>query len=298
MFPACQMYLQIQEEKSVPYEIAASTDSPRIDLDTLMQIEGVENISPIIYVDSSLHCDDYTLDCEMKAVYSSYLDLQFTQGVMYPDNSNMPYLILNKAAARSFAMDGKTYSVAPEDTVLLYANGSERKAVICGIFDDGSEIPAAYMSYNVAARAFSQGSGTELVFALENKGAAESIVSNLQRRGIYADFDSGISLSWELKQKQCRQTAMLSFGLFACSAVLIRQKRHVEKMERKGEMAALLLSGMTANDLRAMYLLRMILTEEICIMLVAVISGITGALSLFGIGIAIFCMVIYFITVI
>ena len=68
LFPACQTFQQIQAEKNTPYELTATTDNSNIDLNTLMQIDGVEWISPVINLSASLSVDEYKLDCEIRHI--------------------------------------------------------------------------------------------------------------------------------------------------------------------------------------------------------------------------------------
>ena len=280
LFPACQTFQQIQAEKNTTYELTATTDSSNIDLNTLMQIEDVARISPVVNLNATLSLNEYKLDCEIRAVYSSFLSLKFTQGTMYPDSSNMPYLILNKAAAKGFAYEYQTITVATEETVMMNTNGAERKAIICGIFDDGSETPAVFMSYDAAQREYGTSGQTELVFLLNNMGSAEDVVTALQRQNIYASFDPNLTLAWELLQTQCWQTALLSIGLLACAAALIREKRISEIAKTRSETAMLLLSGMTADSVRTIYPLRIALTGLACTLAVALIALIVGTFSL------------------
>lgn len=300
LFPACQTFQQIQAEKSTPYELTAATDSSNIDLNTLMQIEGVERISPVVNLNATLSLNAYKLDCEIRAVYSSFLSHKFTQGTMYPDSSNMPYLILNKAAAKAFTHEYQTITVKPEDTVILTANGTERKAIICGIFDDGSETPTVYMSYDAAQKEYGTSGQTELLFLLNNMGSAENVAAVLQRQNIYASFDSNLTLAWELLQKQCWQTALLSIGLLACAAALIREKRLAEISNSQSETAMLLLSGMTANAVGNIYVLRILLAEMASILTATLLSLIMGIFSLtaifaiaFTVGIQCACFCIF-----
>lgn len=285
LFPACQTFQQIQAEKNTPYELTATTDSSNIDLNTLMQIEGVERISPVVNLNATLSLNEYKLDCEIRAVYSSFLSLKFTQGTMYPDSSNMPYLILNKAAAKAFFHEYQTITVTLEQTVIMNANGTERKAIICGIFDDGSETPAVYMSYDAAQREYGISGQTELVFLLNNMGVAEDVVSALQQKNIYANFDPNLTLAWELLQKQCWQTALLSIGLLACAAALIREKRIVERTKAQSEITMLLLCGMTVDAVGSIYPLRIILTGLACTLAAMLVSLIMGAFSFIAVGI-------------
>ena len=289
LFPACEVFQQIWDDRNTPYELTATTDSGSVDLNTLMQIDGVEKISPVLNFGASLVLGDYTLDSEIRAVYSSFLNLRFTEGTMYPDSSNMPYLILNKAATKSFSQEYQTITVSAEDTVMMNANGTKRKAIVCGVFDDGSEIPAVYMSYEVAQKEYGYNGQTELIFLLENKGAAENVVSSLQRHHIHADFDSSITLAWELLQKQGWQTFFLSISLLTCATVLIRKNRASEIAQYRPEMAMLLLSGITSNTVGIIYPLRIILTETPCMIAASVISTFTGAFSIAAIGIGACC---------
>lgn len=284
LFPACKTFQQIQTEKNTPYELTATTDNSSIDLNTLMQIEGVERISPVLNLNASLSLEEYKLDCKIKAVYSNFLSLKFTQGTMYPDSSNMPYLILNEPAAKAFSLEYQTITVTPEDTVMMNTNGTERKAIICGIFDDGSETPAVYMSYDVAQKEYSTGGQTELVFLLNNISSAEDVVSALQRKNIYARFDSNLTLAWELLQTQCWQTAMLSIGLLACATALIREKRSAEIVKTRSETEMLLLAGMTADAVDHIFPLRITFTCTACVLAAAIISAIMGTFSLIALG--------------
>ena len=294
LFPACKTFQQIQNEKNTPYELTATTENGSIDLNTLMQIEGVERISPVVNLNATLSLNEYKLDCEIRAVYSSFFSLKFIQGTMYPDRSNMPYLILNKAAAKSFTHEYQTITVTSEDTVILTTNGTERKAIICGIFDDGSETPAVYMSYDVAQKEYGTSGQTELLFLLANMGSAEDVVSALQRKNIYARFDSNLTLAWELLQTQCWQTALLSVGLLACAAALIREKRSAEIAKTRSETEMLLLSGMTADAVGSIYPLRIALTGFVCTLCAVTGSMITDTFSLTATGLAIVIVIVYY----
>lgn len=276
LFPACKTFQQIQNEKNTPYELTATTENDSIDLNTLMQIEGVERISPVVNLNATLSLNEYKLDCEIRAVYSSFLSLKFTQGTMYPNSSNMPYLILNKAAAKGFAYEYQTITVATEDTVMMNANGAERKAIICGIFNDGSETPAVYMSYDAAKKEYGTSGQTELVFLLNNMGSAEDVVTTLQRKNIYASFDPNLTLAWELLQKQCLQTALLSVGLLACAVALIREKRSAEIVKTRSETTILYLSGMTTDAVGQIYPLRIAMAVTFCILVSTVFAFFGG----------------------
>lgn len=294
LFPACKTFQQTQTEKNTPYELTATTENGNIDLNTLMQIEGVERISPVLNLNTTLSLEEYKLDCEIGAVYSSFLNLKFSQGTMYPDSSNMPYLILNKAAAKAFTHEFRTITVSPEDTVTMKVNGMERKAIICGIFDDGSETPIVYMSYVAAQKEYGTSGQKELLFLLNNLGSAEEVVTALQRQHINADFDSNLTLAWELLQTQFWQTALLSIGLLVCATALIREKRAAETIKTRSEAVMLLLAGMTADDVGCIYPLRITCTCTVCALSATILSVVVDTFLLIAVCVSVFASSVIF----
>ena len=293
LFPACQTFHQIQTEKNTAYELTAATENSNIDLNTLIQIEGVERISPVINLSASFSLDEYNLDCEIRAVYSSFLSLKFIQGTMYPDSSNMPYLILNKAAAKAFSHEYQTITVSPDETVIMSVNGTKRKAVVCGIFDDGSETPIVYMSYDVAQKGYGTSGQTELVFLLSNMGSTETVVSALQRQNIYASFDSNLTLAWKLLQKQCWQTVLLSIALLTSAVALIQEKRSSEITKSQSETTMLLLCGMTTDAVESIYPLRIVITESLAMIITTLGAVLLGQFSFPGIGLSVLAAIIF-----
>lgn len=292
LFPACKSFQEIQVDKHTSYELNAYTNSNSLNLNTLVQMEGIEKISPVLKLNSSLSIKDYVLNSEVLAVHSSYLQLNFIEGSMYPENSNMPYVILNEAAAESFKQEYKTMTVYPGDTIQMDAGGLSRKAIVCGIFDDGAESPTIYMSYDVAHKEYGTYGHTDLIIVLENKGSAESVISSLHKKGIYANFDSNITLAWDLRLKQCWQTVLLSIVLLVCAALLIRWKRKEESVKCRSEGYMLLLSGMTASTLRRLYPVRLGMAQLVCMLAASTVAVIMGNFLLLGFVVALCTMVI------
>lgn len=280
MCPACKAFQQIHTERNAIYELTATTNRSNLDLNMLMQIEGVERVSPVLILQATLSADDFKLENKVIAVYSSFLDLDFYHGNMYPDASNMPYLILNEAAAKVFSRDGKMMSISLEDTIRLKIDDTERKANICGIFDDGSETPTIYMSYDTAHKEFGRNQAFELVFALKNKGYAESVATTLRAQEVDAIFDASVVSSWDLLTQQFLLTMLFSISLLSCSAVLIHERRKREVQERRSELIMLVISGIVKENLEIVYILRIAMLEMNCLIATAIFSFFTGMLSL------------------
>lgn len=287
IFPSCNIIFQVFSEAKVPYILLATSTKEYIDLNTLLQVDGIKNASPVLRLDAEMSVEDYILQCEVKAVYSSFLNLKFTEGNMFPDNSNMPYLVLNNAAANSFALDGDiTTTLSAGTLVLLRENNEERKAVICGIFDDDSDSPSAFMSYDCASQKFSKGSGTELLLYLGHKGDCEEVVKAIRRLGINASFDENQSLRWKLMKQQLWESVISSIGFLICGAYIIKERRFRELEERSGEILTLLCSGLNRSESTALFSLRILVTEILSILLAAFAAWIIGTFSFIAICIS------------
>lgn len=280
----------------MPFELEATVSKDYIDLGTLLQVEGVQKVSPVIRLDAVLSVEEYKLHCQIKAVYSSFLNCVLTEGTMFPDNSNMPFLVLNQAAVKAFTVDKySTMTVSANMEILLKENDAERKSVVCGIFDDGSETPAAYMSYDTAVREFPQSGTTVLLLFLGDKGDCDKVVKSIRRLGLNASFDENESLRWELMEQKAWLFLLAGIGFIACAAILIRKNRSLELIMRQGEIFSLLSAGLVEKETAAIYPLRLALAEMSCDVIASIVADITGSLSLFAVGVCNVIGLIYFI---
>ena len=153
-----------------------STYGTTIDLNTLSQIAGVERVSPILQVNCQLTYGEKDAINLIDAVYASYLNVHLTDGTIFTNHTNMPYLMLNETATRLFAEKDDEPGIAIQEKLLLKSGDVETKAQVCGIYQDDSEIPHIYMSYEVAHKLFgTQFTGMDVAFLLTNKGTVEQV---------------------------------------------------------------------------------------------------------------------------
>lgn len=296
VFPASQTALRLHSEKNTPYEIIVSVDNARINMDVLSQIEGVEAVSPILQLDFQAVYGEKTASFAVDAVYSSYLDLHLIDGVIFTDNTNMPYLLMNEAAAKAFSEKDTDMGIHAQETVTVKCGDSECKAAISGIFRDEETIPKVYISYDVARKLFaSQGGGTNIAFRLTNKGSVDSVVSQLQRKGVSASADSDASLAWELLEQQTWQPFMTSISFLLCSIMLFHDSSIIESETRKGERDVLSVSGMTTQQIRCIGFLRSLLVSIISLNIVSWISCLTGKFSFLAVVICTILICVQFV---
>lgn len=283
LFPASNSFEQIQEERKQPYELQA-TITGTAQLEKYMEIENIKVASPVITFQTTLTNGNFTLSSPVKAVSTDYLQMELIEGSMFHNQANMPFLILNSYAAKHFAdEDEKEVSVQVNDSILISLNGTEEKAIICGIFEDDLETPIVYMSYYEAAKYFPKGETVDLLFLLTGKGAAEKAVQDLGRQRVNVTLDQNAIVRWELLQQQAVQYLITAMGFLACTVVLMKRR---ESDRLISEFQRLLLSGITGSQLKQIFNLRIIFTYGCCAttaLLIALLSGLcslTACISL------------------
>lgn len=254
LFPAGRLALQLRSERAAPWEMSATSPHRQISLDGILALEGVERVSPVIRVNGSLVYGEKTCSCEIKAVHSSFLDLDFKDGAIFPDRTNMPFLIMNTAAAEDLNAD------IPGEILL-----DGQKCALCGIFDDGSELPTAYMSYDTASHFYPQTGQLELLIALTGKGYGDAVAGDLQRQGLSASFDENIQLRWELQSQQVWLFLLASGGFLTCAGLLIAANRRREIETQHGRIDSLLLAGMMPHEVKQILPLRILFAILLCL---------------------------------
>ena len=132
-------YSQLYEELSSSYVISGSV-SGQAELEKYNEISLIDVATPVFNVTSTLSNQEASLSASITAVTSDYVDVTFLRGGTFPDESNMPFLVLNRYAAEHFTtQDDTVIAVDVNDTVMMTIQEQEVSAVICGIFEDGLE---------------------------------------------------------------------------------------------------------------------------------------------------------------
>ena len=277
LFPGSQTAQQLYTEKHTPFELISSTDGTTIDLNTLSQIAGVERVSPILQINCQLTYGEKDASNQIDAVYASYLNVHLTDGSIFTDNTNMPYLVLNEAATKLFAEKDDEPGIAVQEELLLKSGDVETKAQVCGIYQDDSEIPHIYMSYEVAHKLFgAQFTGTNVAFLLTNKGAVEEVSAKLRKQNFSVGANTDTSLAWNLLEQQTWQTFLVSAVFVVCSAMLTREKIVQEKRSAGGEYVVLLEAGLTEGKVGRIIPSRILMLEAATMCFVQLIAAAFG----------------------
>ena len=280
LFPACKSWEEIQAERKQPYELQAAVTGTA-QLEKYMEVENIKAVSPVISFNTKMTDVNFTLSSPVKAVSADYLQLDLKEGNIFHDQSNMPFLVLNRYASEHFVDENKKESIVQvNDSVTINLNGTEEKAIICGIFDDNLESPVIYMSYYEAAKNFPKEETVNLLVLLTGKGAAEQVVKELGRMRVNVSLDENAIVRWELLQQQAAQYFITALGFLSCSIVLMHNQLKREVRDQGPERQRLLMSGLPMGQLGWILKLRLLFSYGICLCAAVLAAWLFDLLSL------------------
>lgn len=285
-------YGLLQQELDTPY-VLPGTVNGQADLERYLEVPSVEAVTPVFSFETKLTAKDADLSGTVTAVLADYLDLSFVQGGPFPNDTNMPFLVLNEYAAEHFLTESKSKAtLTVNDTLTMTIGEEEQSAILCGIFGDGLEQPVIYMSYTLAARVLSKGDSIGLLFRLGKTEDLESGAKALKKLGVSVSYEEALPERWRLTKQQIYQTFLSALILLLCAAVQMAGQHKREQTEARSERQALMLSGLKERQLRWIFPLRTFLADLFFLLLSIAVAGIMGSVSLTGLLVGgIGCMV-------
>ena len=215
-------YAEILKEKSQPCEVKGTMAANNEALEKIRNLEEVLSVSRIEETEGVLLFDDYQSQVRLIGVDAGYLNGEWQMGEAYPNETAMPYVVLNEAAVKGF--QDKKKARIPEDKQpdwLSYSfqlEGLKTELRVCGILKDGAEDARAYLSLSQWMGI--QGGGKEeeeaLTFwiRLKKEGVKGQAVKNLTSLGMQMT-DQGEAQDAEWSVRIERQVLYLGVGTFA-----------------------------------------------------------------------------------
>ena len=258
IFPTARLYVDMKQGDAVPCELLISTDGA-FDEAKLWELRGVQSVTPILRFNATLSTKEASCTLTVEAVRSGALKQDQISGSVFPEESNMPYLVLNTAAVKAFRDEAgrKTDSLDLDGSFVLSAD-RELPAKVCGVCEDGKAEPMAYMSYTTAHALFgtSGQQGVSLRLTLDNAGSEPAVVSKLQELGFAAEVDETRAIQWAAYQERLKSSVLLCLGILSSAAVLLCQSWKLEMVQYAESYQALELSGLRKAHIRWLFFLR------------------------------------------
>lgn len=265
-------YGLLRTELDTPY-VLPGTVTGQADLEKYMEVPSVEAVTPVLSIETKLTAGQASLSGTVTAVLADYLDLSFSQGAPFPNDTNMPFLVMNEYAARNFLTESKSkVTLAVNETLTMTIEGEEQSAVLCGIFEDGLEQPVIYMSYPLAARIIPKGDRIDLWFRLGKTEDLEDGAKALRKLDVSVSYEEALPERWKLTKQQIYQTFLSAIVLLLCSAVQMTGQHRRELQTAREERQALALGGL--EEIRWLFPLRAAFAVLSCLFAAMLLAGI------------------------
>ena len=200
LFSACTQYLEYQALQHTPIQLSASVLGDGASIADVLTVDGVHAATPVLRIDAQFTGKSSGWSGQLLAIDGQFLNIPIQEGQVFPARSNMPVLLVNPASGFSCG-----------ETIRLFACGQERTALVCGIVNDESPDPAAYMSCMTAASIWPQPQCTEMLLRLSGKHSL---------RKYPRSFKSTAFLS--IQNRLCRTALRPFFGRRAFFSSLVR----------------------------------------------------------------------------
>lgn len=275
-------YGVLRQELDAPY-VLTGTAARQADLERYWNTSGIEAVTPVISFESRLTADNATLSGTITAVLAEYLDVPFTQGNTFQNDTNMPFLVMNQYASRNFLNESQNeVTLAAGDSVSMTIGEEEQAAILCGVFEDKLEQPVIYMSYTLASRLLSRSENITLLFRLEKTENLENAAKSLKNLGVSVSYDETLPERWKLAKQQIYQTVLSALVLLIASAIQMAELHRKEQKEAQPQWQALALSGLEKRQLRWIFLLRTVFADLFCLVIAVAVAGVVKCTSPFG----------------
>lgn len=213
---------ELHREKSQPYQLTVTATSA-LDPVALAQLADVAACTAVHELSGELTAGEYTAALIIYGVDSSFVEGPLDQGILFPDDSAMPYLVLNKAALKCFAADGVPIQSADGvDWLNCDAQLDGTPVRLCGILKEDGEEPRVYMSRSAARNLLLQAAEpTEARTAwvkLRNYGVLEQVTAEFAGLGYtWESAGTAAADTWPMRQMRAGLLA-LAGGISALAA--------------------------------------------------------------------------------
>ena len=251
---------EVRAEKAAPCELAVTAPSylavTEQTVQDILDIPGVLDASGVLALSGTAAAGKYTAGLSVTGIDGEYLRLEYELGGGFPAGSAMPWLVLSREAAKSFAdPEDKTRRTGDdladidwlEEEFTLTLGESDIPARVSGIFQ-GDE-PVCYMSQDMAKQLLQrqgQPSGyTGAVVRIDGAGAAQAVTKAIADMGYQAQGDEAARQEgWDARGREAAYILAMALGSSGCAAMTGWAARAVHGEEDREQDTALVRMGL------------------------------------------------------
>ena len=260
------IWSSVKVEKAEPCELTVTApsylDVTEQTIQDFLGIPDVVDATGLVEIPVIAESGKYTASLTLVGIDGDYLDAAYSVGEAFPVDSAMPWIVLSKAAARSFIDPAdKTKHDANympsidwlDADFALTVGENIISAKVSGVFE--GDTVAAYISQNMAKQLLQrqgQPSGyTSAAVRITNIGTAETVTKAISALGYeVANGDKTRQEKWDVQLREAVYILILGIAGFLCSVMLKVTNRVVIRQDRQRRDTALRWAGATNTLIR------------------------------------------------
>lgn len=293
---ACAVMHTVLTEKAEPCELKiTSTDYKSLSNETMWEILGISDVLAAtnrIEVPVKLTVGKYEADLTLVGVDESYLNVQYNMGGIFPENSIMPWIILQKETLKMFRDPSDTTRRASnyvppvnwvEDDFALSVGEDLLVSKVSGIYESEDAEDAGYLNIETAKRILQEqgqtGECSSAVVRIRNIGAAQEVTKAIETLG-YAVSNPNTELQtrWDLLQKEALYLTLLGLAVFVVASRQQKMEYLRQERRRESQFLAFRWMGMPEKQIGNM---RLVQSGFLCIFGVSLGMGISYVIPRF-----------------
>lgn len=243
-----------------PYELIASAGSKQITENVVAQAgqtEGVLASSAEIEFKANLTVNDTVSQLSLDGIDPKYLQGEIADGAIFPQESAMPYVVLNGAAFSQMQDKNKDGNIDDSEKIDWQKAScsitlDEKKAItakICGILADGSQDPKAYLSLS-SAKTLAGGEYTTCLVRIQHANMAQDVSDKLSLLGLAVqNTELPQQADWDRKTTEATYLFLLAGAILVYTVCLYAGAENPGKGKRRKETEMLMYIGFSLRDI-------------------------------------------------
>lgn len=257
----------VQEQYSQTYEIVALPGSSVITGEIVTKVQETEWVaaaSATKDLPAVVQTGDHSAEMILEGIDAGYLQEEVTEGSVFPDNTVMPYVVLNKAGwALLQEKDENGEMVQGADwsksgiSILAEPESDPVTAKLCGILDDGKKEPMAYISISSAKMLSGDSSYTGCVARVRETRYAKDVSEKVSVLGLDVQNTAPAEQSdWDEKNKEAVYLFLLGSAVLFYSMFLYLNIEHPMNAKNRKQYEMFRSIGFCASDLIHFYCIK------------------------------------------
>lgn len=250
LFLMCSEAVELHRQKSESMVLTAVASGRNTDLQT---VNGVVDWSETYEVSGRIQIMNYQEECSITGVDRDFISASVKEGDYYPEDSGMPYLLVNQAFLKQMTdangnqiEDTEEIDWLSKTVTIAYGENKSMVCKICGILNpaEENESPLIYMSPDSAKNILQTGESiseeNSLWIKIKSGGEVEQVQADLSQLGITVnDIDESLVWTWKMQALKITYFCLIAVISGLAAWLLFFERLRIDALRNKEEYEVL-----------------------------------------------------------